>query len=225
MTDYSFNAERAKSYIEGPPRQVPGYESLHKMVALLLAEKVPMKGRILVLGAGGGLEIKALAEMHPEWRFEGIDPSGDMISLAKQIVRPYADRVNLKVGYINSASEEPFDAAISLLTFHFISHDQSKGTLAEIHRRLKPGAPLLLAHLSIPRSEPQRTQWLTRHIVYGQVDQLNAAQIERSVEAMQTQLTILEPKEEEEMLYEAGFPKVDLFYAGLALKGWIAYTP
>src|SRR5689334_14020915 len=39
------------SYAEGPPRQVPGYSSLHRMVSLLLAERTPPDGRVLVLGA------------------------------------------------------------------------------------------------------------------------------------------------------------------------------
>ncbi len=47
-------------YAEGPPRLVPGFEHLQRMTTLLLAERVPQAGRVLVLGAGGGLELKRI---------------------------------------------------------------------------------------------------------------------------------------------------------------------
>jgi hypothetical protein len=49
---------------EGPRRFVPGIESLHRMTGILLAERVPSDAAVLVLGAGGGLELKAMAEAY-----------------------------------------------------------------------------------------------------------------------------------------------------------------
>lgn len=51
--------DAASGYAERTARLVPGLSDLHRMVALLLAERVPEDGRVLVLGAGGGLELKA----------------------------------------------------------------------------------------------------------------------------------------------------------------------
>lgn len=75
MKPNAFGNHTSPSYAEGPPRQVPGFASLHRMVSLLLAERVPADGSVLVLGAGGGLELKALADAHADWSFHGIDPS------------------------------------------------------------------------------------------------------------------------------------------------------
>ena len=55
-------------YAEGPVRMVPGFQHLQRMAALLLAERVDANGRVLVLGAGGGHELKAFAEFQPGWR-------------------------------------------------------------------------------------------------------------------------------------------------------------
>ncbi len=46
---------------------VPGYAGMQRMTALLLSERVPEDGQVLVLGAGGGLELKVFAEAHPKW--------------------------------------------------------------------------------------------------------------------------------------------------------------
>ena len=60
-------------YGDGPPRFVPGYTAMQRMTTLLLAERVPEEGRVLVLGAGGGLELKVFAEAHSGWTFDGVD--------------------------------------------------------------------------------------------------------------------------------------------------------
>jgi len=62
-------------YTANPPRLVPGFADLQKMTRLLLAETAPADGRVLVVGAGGGLELKAFAQAEPGWRFVGVDPS------------------------------------------------------------------------------------------------------------------------------------------------------
>jgi tRNA (cmo5U34)-methyltransferase len=41
-------------YADGPPRLVPGFADLQRMIRLLLAERAPADARVLVLGAGCG---------------------------------------------------------------------------------------------------------------------------------------------------------------------------
>jgi len=69
-------------YAEGPPRFLPGFDAMHRMTGVLLAETMAPKGQLLVLGAGGGLEIEALAREHSGWHFTGIDPARPMLDLA-----------------------------------------------------------------------------------------------------------------------------------------------
>src|SRR3546814_7783683 len=95
------------------------------MAMLLLAERTPDDARILVLGAGGGLEIKAFAEARPGWRFDGVDPSAEMLDLARVTLGPLAARAALHHGVIDSAPEGPFDAATCILTLHFRSEEHT----------------------------------------------------------------------------------------------------
>ncbi|WP_196257726.1 class I SAM-dependent methyltransferase [Pelagibacterium limicola] len=217
----SFSDTHAKSYVEGPPRLVPGFDALHRMMSMLLAERTPPDARILVLGAGGGLELRTLAADHPGWRFDGVDPSTDMLAEVHQTAAPYMDRIALTQGTIEAAPEAAFDAATCLLTFHFIARENRLPTLREIRRRLKPGAPFVLAHISFPQTEPERSLWIDRHIAWGGTFPGN---IESAREAISTRLTILSPEEEEAMLTQAGFASVSLFYAGLSFKGWVGYA-
>lgn len=219
-----FDAGAARHYAEGPPRQVPGFASLHRMLALLLAERVPEDGRVLVLGAGGGLELDFLAGAQPGWTFDGVDPSAEMLDLARQTLAAHAGRIQLHQGYIDTAPPGPFDGATALLTFHFIPHDQRLVTLRQLRQRLKPGAPLILAHISFPQAEPERSRWIARHVAFSAAPDADPAHLEAARNAIGTRLTILSPAEEEAMLRDAGFADVSLFYAGLSFKGWVAYA-
>ncbi len=153
-------------YAEGPPRIVPGYHGMQCMTTLLIAERVPEDARVLVLGAGGGLELKAFAQAHPGWTFDGVDPAAEMLKLAQQTLGPLASRATLHQGYIDDAPDGPFDAATCLLTLHFVALDERRRTAAEVHRRLKPGAPFVVAHFSIPQGDGERGLWLSRYAAF-----------------------------------------------------------
>jgi len=217
----AFGASHAQSYAEGPPRQVPGFASLHRMTSMLLGERVPPQGRVLVLGAGGGLELKALADDHAGWTFDGVDPSADMLRLAGEMAGSHAARIRLHEGYIEAAPEGPFDGATCLLTLHFVPREARLETLRQIRRRLVPNAPLVVAHISFAQTEPERSIWIARHVAFGRPDLANA---ESARQAIATRLSILSPEDDEAMLRDAGFSGVSLFYAGLSFRGWVAYA-
>jgi len=223
-TNAPFCGKSVSSYSEGAQRQVPGYTDLHRMVSLLLAENAPEDARVLVLGAGGGQEIKALADAHSHWTFCGIDPSADMLDLAKNTTAEHAKRIELHQGFIGDAPDGPFDAATSILTFHFIPLADRQETLTQIRQRMKIGAPFILVHLSFPQTEPERSKWIARHVAYGQPDGADPALVQNAQNAIRERLTILSPEDEVKMLGEAGFSDASLFYAGLSIKGWIAYA-
>ncbi|WP_113959611.1 class I SAM-dependent methyltransferase [Roseimicrobium gellanilyticum] len=212
-------------YAENPPRLVPGFADLQRMTSLLLAERTPEDARVLVLGAGGGLELKVLAEAHPQWTFDGIDPSAEMLRLATATLGPsLSKRVHLHEGYIDVAPEHPFDAASCLLTLHFIPADERLRTLKEVHRRLKPGAPFVAAHHSIPEGKDERDLWLSRYAAFAISSGVERAHAESARTAIGEKLPILSPEHDEALLREAGFTSVSLFYAAFTFRGWVAYA-
>ncbi len=98
------------------------------MTRILLAGTDGARRQVLVLGAGGGLELKALAEAEPRWNFVGVDPALAMLKLAEQTLGPFNARVQLQQGYIDDAPDGPFDAATCLLTLHFLDADERRRT-------------------------------------------------------------------------------------------------
>ncbi len=212
-------------YAQGPVRQVPGFIALQTMTALLLDEHVPAQGQVLVVGAGGGLELKVFAERSPQWRFVGVDPSGEMLELARQTLGPHATRVDLHEGYVDTAPEGPFDAATCLLTLHFVPAEERLRTLVQIRQRLKPGAPLVVAHHSFDQDDAHRRRWLVRYAAFAADSGVPAANAANAASAIGERLPILSPEHDEALLRDAGFEDVQLFYAGFTFRGWVAHAP
>lgn len=209
-------------YTDGPRRFVPGLDGLHRMTGLLLAERVPADAHILVLGAGGGLELKAMAEAHPGWRFTGVDPARQMLDLAAQVMGPDARRAELIEGYIDDAPAGPFDGATCLLTLHFLERDERIRTAAAIRKRLRPGAPFVAAHGSFPQEAGARDRWLDRYAAYAIASGGDPDQVARGREAVATHVAMLSPEADEAVLRAAGFTGIELFYAAFTWRGWVA---
>ncbi|OCK59651.1 class I SAM-dependent methyltransferase [Bradyrhizobium sp. LMTR 3] len=216
--------EAVARYAHGPPRFVPGFADLHRMTRILLAEQAAQDARVLVLGAGGGLELKALAEAEPRWQFVGVDPASEMLKLAEQSLGPLNARVQLQQGYIDDAPDGPFDAAACLLTLHFLDVDERRRTAWEIHRRLRPGAPFVAAHSSFPQQDSERTRWLSRYAAYAIASGADPNQANTARAAVEARLPVLGPEQDAQILREAGFRDVELFYAAFTWRGWIAYA-
>jgi tRNA (cmo5U34)-methyltransferase len=216
--------EAVSRYAEGPARLVPGFRDLQRMTAILLGEKVGENAHILVLGAGGGLELKALADLHSGWRFVGVDPSSEMLELAAQTIGRHATRVHLHEGYIHGAPKGPFDGATCLLTLHFVPREERRRTLAGLRERLKPGAPLVVAHHSFPQGDG-KALWLERYAAYAAASGVAGEQARNAAEAIGARLPVLSPEEDEAMLRDAGFMGASLFYAGFTFRGWVAFAP
>lgn len=203
-------------------RHVPGLQDMHRMAGLLLAERVPDTGRVLVLGAGGGLELRAFAAAYPGWRFDGVDPSPEMIAQAREVLGQDAERVAFHQGYIDDAPDGPFDGATCLLTLHFLPRKERLRTLRELHRRLRPGAPFIVAHHSFPKADGQHDLWLRRNAAWLISGRMPEAQAMAGIATMKQRLPVLTPQEDATLLDCAGFRDVQLFYVALTFKGWVA---
>lgn len=211
-------------YTDNLVRQVPGVHALHQMAHVLLAEHVSPNGQVLVLGAGGGMELKALAQASPAWRFTGVDPSPEMLALATRTLGELACRTDLVQGFIESAPDVQFDGATCLLTLHFLSLEERLRTLQELKRRLRPGAPLVVAHHSVPDALEEKLAWFQRWAAFATANGLQNESTQSRASMMANQLPTLSPECEVDLLERAGFERVGLFYAALTFRGWVAYA-
>lgn len=95
-----------------------------------------------------------------------------MLALAEQTLGPLNARVELLEGYIDDAPDRRFEGASCLLTLHFLDAAQRLHTLRELHRRLQPGAPLVVAHHSVPQDPAGKLRWLQRYAAFAEASGL-----------------------------------------------------
>ncbi|CAA7620044.1 bifunctional 2-polyprenyl-6-hydroxyphenol methylase/3-demethylubiquinol 3-O-methyltransferase UbiG [Magnetospirillum sp. UT-4] len=226
MTDM-FDAERAQAYDRRIRDAIPGYEALHQLACMVLAETSGGQGRVLVAGAGTGSECVALAQACPGLHVVGVDPAEDMLAHAERKVAEHGlvERVRL---YPSQVSElpvfEPFDAATLLLVLHFLPDDGAKQALLEdVAKHLKPGAPLVLADLfgpgwDDPWQAELRTFWQHLQRAAGIAEDdigKGLGHVDRDIHPV-TEARLAE------LLAAAGFGPPRQFFRALCFGGWVA---
>jgi tRNA (cmo5U34)-methyltransferase len=209
---------------------VPGYEALLRMTAQVLGEFAPEDGTVLVLGAGGGLEIEALSQASPGWRYVAVDPDKGMLDAARERVNGIAHkpRITWVDGYIFDAPHDLVcDGATCLLTLHFVPDDGAKlATLRAVRERLRSDARFVLVDISLDTSAPDAEQWLRRYYRFGVDGGIDPENMASAISEIRdhTNVDAVAPQRTEALLREAGFAKSELFYCASAWRGWIAYA-
>lgn len=157
-----FKGEQALNYDDRITRLVPGYELLHGLVASQLQVLLPAEGTILIVGAGTGKEVMALAALNPKWQFVVQDISADMLKIADQNFTNLglSERVTIHCGSLDSLAIQA-DATLCLLVLHFLKDDGEKRSLLKAMAKLtQRGAKLFLADLVKPETQFERESQL-----------------------------------------------------------------
>jgi tRNA (cmo5U34)-methyltransferase len=204
------------------------YEEMFKLTHCCLRAMLPKQARILVAGAGTGMEILEFAPCNPGWSFCGVDPSAEMLALARKKFseKNLAGEIKLKKGYVDDLKEEEvFDAATCILVMHFLRDDGSKLELLEsICKRIKTGSPFVLIDgFGEPGSkdfEKIKIAWKNYPIISGvpgeTVENIFNEVIMKTVQFVPESRII-------ELLEAAGFTRVSKYFSGFLYGGWMSY--
>lgn len=221
------NRSLSASYEQGPRWFIPGYDASHAMAAVLLRDRIGDRGRILVIGAGGGVELSLLASECDGWSFVGVDPSREMLEQARLKVAAAAAsaRVSFVQGYVEDAPRERFDAATAFLVLNFIPDDGRRlNALREIHSRLVPGGAFLMINGCTDMKTSRFDEDLRLYAAFARRSGAPAEMVEGAVRMQRESLHSVPRDREEALLEQAGFQDLRLFYCGLWIHGWVART-
>ena len=211
-------------------KALPGADALYRLLLAHIEAALPQGGRVLIVGAGGGREIEALGGSAVRYEMTGVDPSADMLAIARRYTEQVgaSNRVQLVQGEVPEVSAPPggFDAATSMLVMHFLPDSGGAGGkaayLAAIRKRLRKGAVLLHAdvsfedHAAFERAKPA----FLRHARLAGLDKDLASAGPKAIEG----LPIIGAERTAALLTSCGFAEVDLFYAALWYRAWVAYA-
>jgi tRNA (cmo5U34)-methyltransferase len=222
---HDFDADRARRYDHMARQTLPGYEELHNMAASLLGVELGDQARVLVVGAGTGMELLTLAAQHPRWRLTGVDPAAEMLTVARERLQEYGwtDRVQIHVGHTHELPEtERYDAAMCLLVIHHLSAKEQRELLQQIARRLKAGALFVVAEMigNTASAQFQRflAAWKLRQRTFG----TPIEEIEQRAQTMSSVVSFASEDSLRGLLSTGGFADMERFFTAYFYGGWIA---
>ena len=224
MTAQQFNRTKAEQYDAVAALAVFSYDQVFTMAAAQLYHRVPESGSVLVVGCGTGNELITFASAVPQWRLTGVDPSEEMLTLAKQkrIAGGFDDRIHLEQGFVHTLSQEIlYDAATLIFTLRFVAADNEKAALfRQIAQRLRTGAPLLIIEQygNAEEKEFQDNLRAWKQFMVFRGLQPNAAD---AILAQAMEKSLITEQQLQALLSEAGFSSLRRFYNAFIHGGWI----
>lgn len=222
---YSFDSNYAEEYLRKSRSTIPGYETIFQIARTWLSRQLGDRGRLLLVGGGGGMEIESFAPSAPGWDFHVIDPAARMAQAAAERAQSLgvADRVQVTVATAaDLPSEARYEAATCILVGHFLSKDAQRSLLRDIAARLVPGAPLVLVQLFRPTQNSASAEllecWRQHLLALGE----DPAEVQARFKAREREITLLSEPEIAELLDKADFSTPLRFHQALLFGGWFA---
>ena len=221
---FDFDGDYGEHYEALARRVIPGYRTLFPMFTAIIEPELPPAARVLVVGAGTGIELVTLKRARPDLRLHGVDPSSRMLEIAERRLAEAGagGGVSLQLGYASDVPERPrFDAATLINVLHFVPDDGTKSALLrDIARRLRPGAVFVLFDLhGDPGSEEHERYmpaWRRYWRIRGMTEQEAAAFDER----IRHGIHFAPAERVAELARDAGLTHPQRFFKGMLYGGW-----
>lgn len=222
---FDFDGSYGERYEALARRLIPGYRTLFPMFTALIEPNLPRRGRVLVVGAGTGIEIVHLKRARPDLLVHGVDPSEQMLALAARRVAEAGagDDVSLQLGYASDApTAPPYDAATLINVLHFVPDDGGKASLlADIARRLRPGGVFVFFELHGGDTPAEHERYLAAWRRYWKIRDMPPDEMREFNDRISEGIHFAPAARSIELALAAGFEEPERFYKSLLYGGWV----
>ena len=193
---FDFDGDYGDGYEHLARTVIPGYLSSFRQALALLRGRLGPRARVLVVGAGTGIEIVTFKAAAPGWRLTGVDPSAQMLGIAEHRVRQAGIRDGVR--FIHGTVEDldgsglgaagrgqgGFDAATCFNVMHFLPDAPGAGgkqaLLSGIAEHLAPGTPFVLFELHGDPDAPDFDELFTAWVRFCEIQGMGAESWPRS---------------------------------------------
>lgn len=224
MNDISrFENERAENYDDLIKVAIPTYEYLMKTMPVYLGQNLSKTSPIelLIAGCGTGNEALCFLEDEKNWKITGVDPSPDMVGIARKKLRGYND-CRLMVGQVKGLPEgHKFDAATLSLVLHFLKDNGPKQLLLnDISARLKKGAPFLIMDMFGDKDEIRTKLSMLASTLPSS---FSSQEIKERSQRILEEINYVKEDRFRDLLKHAGFSEPLRYHQTLMYGAWLCY--
>jgi tRNA (cmo5U34)-methyltransferase len=226
---FEFNEPVARVFDDMLERSVPFYKECQQMVVDLTLHFAQKDSSVYDLGCSTGTLLRHLVRTIPEKqkiRFVGLDNSEAMLKKAHGKLKGHLKRCELVEADLESDFELS-DASVVIMnyTLQFLSPRRRAAMLKKIYQGLRPGGGLILIEKVQGESDGLNDLFVEQYYTYKQSQGYSKLEIAKKREALEKVLIPLKPGKNRDLLTEAGFRQVDIFFKWFNFSGFLAVKP
>lgn len=217
---FEFNRSVARVFDDMVQRSVPGYEEAQDLMARLALSCHP-GGAIYDLGCSTGTTLLRIAELSQEpLPLVGVDQSQAMLEVCRAKTEGHPVRL-VQADIETFPLEEPGIVVLSLVA-QFLRPVRRQALIRRIHDSLLPGGALLMLEKTVLPEPRANALFIELHHEFKRSAGYSRLEIRRKRETLENRLIPFQPQENLQMLTEAGFQEVSLFFSRLNFQGYLA---
>jgi tRNA (cmo5U34)-methyltransferase len=226
-TPFEFNEQVAEVFDDMVSRSVPFYREVLRMTAEIAHDFYQPGTQIYDLGCSTGALVHALgAEFGNEtFAYTGIDNSKPMIARAK-LHPPHLNspstKMDFQVADIAAVNFEPASVFVSNYTFQFLKPLARQALLRRIYTALNNDGCLLLSEKCLEDSADVSRLYAEHYHAMKARNGYSELEIAEKREALENVLIPFRVSENIEMLREAGFNPVSIFFKCYGFTSFLA---
>ena len=215
VKDFVFDASVVKVFDDMVERSVPLYRSVQEASANIAARFLREGDSVYDLGCSTGTTLLHLIPQvqPPAINFIGIDNSAEMLNACAQNLKNAGiqERVTLRNENICDTTLKNAGVVIMHYTLQFLPVAERPALLAQIFSALRPGGILLLSE-KVSHRHPLMSESLNElHWDFKRQQGYSEMEIAQKREALEDVLIPLTSRENETLLFDAGFSEVETY--------------
>lgn len=218
-----FDADVATSFDDMLSRSIPDYEQMRSSVLAVGRRFAADRPTVFDLGCSRGEALAPFVKLG--WRGIGYEISGPMFDAASS---RFEENDNVTIVRHDLRNQfQPVahaDVVLCVLTLMFVPTNYRQRVLRDAWRALRPGGALILVEKVLGAGELDDVFVDSYHELKGQ-NGYGQEEIRKKALALEGVLVPLTAEMNERMLADAGFRPLDVFWAWMNFRGWVAIRP
>ena len=226
VPDFTFDRKVADVFDDMIVRSVPFYNELQRLIVELAARFVQRRSNVYDLGCATGTTLclmsKAIADQTV--RFHGLDNSIEMIKKARQKVARLGDK---RITFTLQDLSSPFELVkpsiiVMAFTLQFLKPLDRRTLVESVHDSLRRNGCFILTEKVFGTDSSMTRLMSDFYCDFKRRNRYSELEIAQKREALQNVLIPYRLEENIRLLYDCGFPVVEIFFKWFNFAGLIA---
>lgn len=219
---FEFNASVASVFDDMASRSIPFYNAVCKLVCDFLSLELNTGARVADLGCSTATTLLALWQKRQDLRLKGFDNSTQMLEIAAKKCEAYGAKIEFECSDILEADFEA-DSVILNYSLQFIRPPKRAKFVEKIFNSLSVGGSLVLSEKLAFTNAKFAKEMITIYEDYKILQGYTQTEIAAKRAALENVLVPFSLQENQTMLFEAGFKRVELLFCWANFATLVAF--